>query len=258
MNGKYALVTGASSGIGYQYARLLAERGYGIIAVSNAGQELGDMVLELRRDFKVDVVPLVMDLGREDSAREVYGFCKESAFDVEVLVNNAGVYHDRDFIEDSEGFNSMILTLHVHTPAMLAYYFAKEMVAAGRGYILNMSSVTSSFSLQRMSTYASTKAFLARFSRALHIELEGRGVIVTCVRPGAVATSLYSISPRKLRVGLALGYIVTPESLARRGLSAMFAGKAQITPGLSTKILQTAVSVIPFCVFRLVRKWGLF
>lgn len=255
---KYALVTGASSGIGYQYSRVLAEKGYGLVMVSNQEEELKTTAAQIRTDYSVDVVELCINLGTVDSAKEVYAFCKARELEVEMLVNNAGVYHDRDFLDDSPEFNSLILILHVHTPAMLEYYFGQEMLARHKGYIINMSSVTSNFGIQRQATYAATKGFLSRFSRSTHIELKEKGVYVTCVRPGAVATTLYNLKPSAVKTGLALGYIISPEKLARKGVRAVLHGRARITPGFSTKLLQVLVALIPTCALRLVRKLKIF
>lgn len=254
----YAVVTGASSGIGYQYARVLAGYGYGIILVSNEEEAVSEKAEKVRADFNVKTVPLYMDLGRQTAAKELYDLCRERGYEVEFLVNNAGVYHDRDFLDDSEEFNGLILNLHVFTPAMLEYYFAGDMAARGRGYIINMSSVTSGFGIQRMATYSSTKGFLQLFSRSTHVELHEKGVNVTCVRPGAVATTLYSLRPSALRTGLALGYIIPPEKLARKAVRTAFKGRPQITPGLSTKLLQCLVGFVPTRALRLIRRWKIF
>lgn len=258
MSNSYALVTGTSSGIGYTFARELASRSYGIIAVSNEEEALKSRSDEIRKEFGVEVIPVAMDLGRKDSAAELYEICREKGLKVEVLVNNAGVYHDRDYLEDNEEFNSMILFLHVYTPAMLVYHFGKDMEERGRGYIINVSSVTSKFGIQRMASYSSTKGFLQMFSRSIHIELKDKGISVTCVRPGAVATTLYHLKPAAVRTGLALGYIITPEKLARKAVKANFKGRAQLTPGISTKLLEVLVALIPTCVLRLIRKLKIF
>lgn len=255
---KYALVTGASSGIGYQYARVLAEKGYGIVLVSNEEGPLQEKAGELASEFSVPAVPLCMDLGRQEAASQLHGNCLAAGYEIEVLVNNAGVYHDRDFLDDSFEFNSLILNLHVYTPAMLVWYFAADMAARGKGYIINMSSVTSDFGIQRMATYSGTKAFLKIFSRSTHIELRGRGVKLLCVRPGAVATTLYRLKPSAMKAGLFFGYIITPEKLARKAVKAVFRGRAQITPGLSTKLLEFLVGLIPTSVLRLIRRLKIF
>lgn len=256
-NNMYALVTGASSGIGYEYAIVMARRGYNLIVVSNE-EAIFEKGKVLKEQFPaLDIVPRLQDLGKQDAAKELYDWCKESGLEVEVLINNAGVYHDCDYLDDSERFNELILNLHVHTPAMLCYFFAKDMVARHKGYILNMSSVTSNYGIQRQSTYSSTKGFLRLFSKSLHIELKQKGVNVTCVRPGAVATPLYSIDAKAMKTGLALGAIIRPETLAEKGVKAMFKGKCVITPGFFTKILNM-VPIIPVWVLRLVRKKGIF
>ena len=255
----YALVTGASSGIGYAYAEALAQRGYNLVIVSNEAEELAEKERLLQERYPTIVVrSLLQDLGHSYSAREVYNWCKDGNVDVEVLVNNAGVYHDRDYLDDSETFNQLILQLHVTTPSMLTYYFGQDMKARGRGYILNMSSVTSNFAAQRLATYSATKGYLRFFSRSTHIELKQHGINVCCVRPGAVATGLYNLRPSALRWGLRLGYIITPQALAQKGLRALFRGKAEVTPGLSTKALEVVVRLIPTCLLRFIRRRGWF
>lgn len=258
MKDSYALVTGASSGIGYQYAREMGSRGYRLIIVSNEPDELSSKAELLRSDFGVEVIDVAMDLGVQSAAQELYDFCTERRLEVEVLINNAGVYHDRDFLEDSEAFNSLILNLHVYTPAMLVFHFGKDMESRGKGYILNMSSITSDMAIQRMATYSSTKAFLKNFSRSTHIELFRKGVYVTCVRPGAVATGLYNLKPSALKAGLALGYIITPEKLARKAVNALFKGRPRITPGFSSKLLVILVSIIPTGALKLIRRLKIF
>lgn len=254
----FALVTGASSGIGYQYARVMAGKGYNLLIVSNEAEAIVEKGEILKQDFGVEVVALMRDLGQQDSAKELHEFCVENNIEVEVLINNAGVYHDRDFLNDSEGFNMLILNLHVTTPAMLTYYFGKDMAARHKGYILNMSSITSNIAVQRLATYSATKAFLKNFSRSTHIELYHEGVYVTCVRPGAVATTLYNLKPSAVKAGLLVGYIVTPEKLARKAVRAMFHKRHQITPGFLNHVLLFLIALLPTCVLRLVRRWHIF
>lgn len=253
-----ALVTGASSGIGYAYARVLAGKGYNLVIVSNEEEAIKEKAEIISKEFGVEVIPLTRDLGKQEAAKELYRWCHDNELETEVLVNNAGVYHDRDFLDDSEAFNSLILNLHTYTPAMLMYYFGQDMVDRHKGYIINMSSVTSMFGAQRLATYSSTKGFLQLLSRATHVELREKGVNVCCVRPGAVATTLYNLKPSAMKAGLMLGYIITPEKLARKGIKAVFRGRSQITPGFSTKLLELLVALLPTCALRLIRKWHIF
>jgi len=255
----FALVTGASSGIGLALAKGLAERRYNLLIVSNV-EDIHAAAAELRALYPaVEVLPVVMDLSRQSSARELYGYTHAHGIEVEVLVNNAGVYHDRDILDDSEAFTELIMNLHMHTPAMLCYLFGKEMRARKHGYILNVCSVTSKIVAQRLGTYASTKSFLAAFTRSLHIELKPYGVYVTNVSPGAVDTGLYNIKPVFTRIGKCLGIIASPEMLARRALRALFHGRSKVTvPALFWHLLTFVILLIPTWMLRLIRRLGWF
>ena len=259
MKTHFALVTGASSGMGLEFARQLAQRGYNLLIVSNV-TEIYDATEELRgMDNGLQVIPLKMDLGQQDSARELYGYAHAHEIEVEVLVNNAGVYHDKDILDDSEGFTSLIMNLHMYTPAMLCYLFGKDMRERRKGYILNVCSVTSKMAAQRLGTYGGTKAFLSHFTRALHIELRKYGVHVTDVSPGAVDTGLYSIPPFMTKLGKCLGIIVSPQTLVRRALRALFWGCSKTTiPTVFWQVLCFIILLIPTWLLRLIRKLGWF
>ena len=245
--------------MGLEFARQLARRGYNLLIVSNE-QRIVDVAAELSNtDNQLLVVPLVMDLGQQSSARELYDYTKAHGIEVEVLVNNAGVYHDRDILDDSEAFTSLILNLHMYTPAMLCYLFGQEMKSRKKGYILNVCSVTSMMAAQRLGTYGGTKAFLSHFTRALHIELRKYGVYVTNVSPGAVDTGLYNIKPVFTKIGKCLGIIVSPETLVRRALRALFRGRSKtIIPTVFWRVLCGIILLIPTCLLRLIRRLGWF
>ena len=254
----YAIITGASSGCGFEYARVMAGKGYDLLIVSNE-DAIHDKADLLRQEYPVKVISLVRNLGVQKAAKELYDYCHTNGIEVEVLINNAGVYHDRDFLYDSENFNQLIFNLHMHTPAMLMYYFGQDMVARGKGYMLNMCSITADIAVQRLGSYGATKAFLQNFTRSLHIELKTKGVYVTNVTPGAINTGLYNIRPWLTKMGLILGYIVEPDYLARRGVKAMLKGRAKVSiPGVWNAILLFFVALIPTGLLRLIRKWGLF
>ena len=112
--------------MGVEFARQLAAKGYNLLIVSNE-----ERIHEVAKDLKtvsserLSVIGLVMDLGKQSSARELYDYTKQNNIEVEVLVNNAGVYHDKDILDDSEGFTGLIMNLHMYTPAMLCYLSTK-------------------------------------------------------------------------------------------------------------------------------------
>ena len=255
---RYALVTGASSGIGLEFARQLAQKGYPLIIVSNE-EKITNCAKILSEEYGVVAHGLIRDLSKQGSARELYDYCHAQGWEVEVLVNNAGVYHDKDILDDSEGFTSLIMNLHMYTPAMLCYLFGQDMRSRRNGYILNVCSVTSKMAAQRLGTYGGTKAFLSHYTRALHIELRKYGVHVTDVSPGAVDTGLFSIPKWMTKAGKCLGIIVSPQTLARRGLRAMFRGWSKVTiPCVFWHLLCGIILLIPTCLLRLIRRLGLF
>ena len=256
---KYALVTGASSGCGYEYARILAQKGYNLLIVSNE-DAIHEKANILRVDFPVKVISLVRNLGVQDAAKDLHNYCTDNDIEIEVLINNAGVYHDRDFMDDSEAFNMLIMNLHMITPAMLIYYFGQDMAKRGKGYVLNMCSVTADIAVQRLGSYGSTKAFLRNFSRSLYVEMKDKGVIITDMTPGAINTGLYNIKPWATKIGLLLGYIVQPNYLARRGVNAMFRGRAKVSVPFvwNYLLIWLVVLFVPTCLLRLIRKMGLF
>ena len=255
----FALVTGASSGIGLALAKGLAARGFNLLIVSNV-EEIHSTAEGLRATYPaIEVLPLVMDLSRQSSAHELYNYTRAQGIEVEVLVNNAGVYHDCDILDDSEAFTELIMNLHMHTPAMLCYLFGQEMRERKHGYILNVCSVTSKIVAQRLGTYASTKSFLAAFTRSLHIELKPYGVYVTNVSPGAVDTGLFSIPQWVTKAGRCLGIIASPEMLSRRALRALFHGRSKVTvPAVFWYLLTFVILLIPTWMLRLIRRLGWF
>lgn len=259
MSSKFALVTGASSGMGFCYAQSLAKKGYNLLMVSNE-EAIHNKAREIGAAYSsLKILSLVMNLGTPTAAKDLYNYCVEHQLEVEVLINNAGVYHDCDFLDDSSAFNELILYLHVVTPAMLTYYFAKEMVERHKGYILNMCSITDRIAVQRLGTYGATKAFLSAHTRSIHIELKNKGVFVTSVRPGAVDTGLYSINSAATKIGKLFGYIVSPEYLVKRALHGLFRGRAMVSvPYVWNAVLLFFVALIPTCLLRLIRKLHLF
>ena len=254
----FALITGAATGMGTEYARQLAAKGYNLILadINPAVQTVADTIAQ---QYGVTVHTQIMDLGTPDAAEELFQYCKTNNLTVEVLVNNAGVYHDRDILDDSLAFNTLILHLHVTTPALLCRLFAEEMKKRKKGYILNVSSITAHMPIQRLGTYASTKAFLSHFSRSLHIELKEYGIAVLSVHPGAVDTGLYSIPSWLTKIGLSLGVVVSPRYLVRRALRALFNGRAAITvPWLWSKVTILLVCLLPTGLLCLIRRLRLF
>lgn len=254
----YALVTGASSGIGRHFARELARRGYSIVAVSNQPELLATLKAELSRDFSAQVFIIEADLARHDAAVHVFDICQQNRLEVQVLVNNAGVLLYGEAVELEIRNVEDLLQLHMVTPALLCRLFGAQMAERGEGYILNVSSISAAMPYPYISCYGPSKAFLRSFSRALRTELKPRGVGVSCLLPGATATALYDPKVVNVPLALRLGVMKKPESVAKAGLRGLFAGKAEVIPGFFNKIIVALLPFVPHVVigaiFRLWKK----
>lgn len=242
---KYALVTGATSGIGAEYAHQLAEAGHNIIVVSNRDGENGIMAERLRRECGVQAEPLYADLAQADAAEKIYEWCRERQAEVDILVSNAGILHFGLLTRTDTAAIDRIVTLHCTTPAKLCRLFAADMCRRGEGRILLMSSITVWTPYPTMSLYGSTKAFLRNFGAALYLETRRSGVSVTTVFPGAVDTPLYDLTPQRRRLLRRLGLMMSAREVARRALRAMTHSRKSCTPGLAAKIETLLCRLLP-------------
>jgi len=241
----YALITGASSGIGRHYAAEMARRGYNIIAVSNQPQELETAAEELRHEYGVEIRTVCSDLAREDAALELYNYTRSQDLEVEVLICNAGMLLFSTLVNTNPERLKTIIALHCTTTTLLCRYFGERMKQRGSGRILLMSSSTAWLPYPTISHYSATKAYLKSFGSALWYELHRSGVSVTLVFPGAVDTPLYKLSDKLRHRFVTLGVMMRPERIARRGVKAMFRGRRRVTPGLFTKIVVAICAILP-------------
>ena len=243
---KYALVTGASSGIGRAYALRLAARGYGIVVVSDRPEQNEEVAREIRR-LGAEALPLHADLTQPDAPERLHARCRRDGIEVEVLVSNAGILHFAQLVRTEPAAIDRIVALHCTAPAKLCRLFA-DMRRRGRGYILLMSSMTAWTPFPTMSLYGATKTFLKNFGRSLRYELHASGVSVTTVFPGAVDTPLYELDPARRRQLRRAGIMRTADEVAAAGLRALFRRRSRCIPGLPTKIAIGLCRLLPACV----------
>lgn len=250
MDRQWALVTGASSGIGYAYAAELASRGFNLVIVSNEEQVIQEKATVLQQQYDVEVIPLYRDLAIPGAAEELYTTCQQRNLEIEVLVNNAGMFYFNEILEEKSRTTEKILYLHVNTPTQLCYYFGREMKKRRHGYILNMSSMSAWLAYPGIGIYASTKRYLKNFSRSLRSELYDYNVSVTVLCPGAVATNLYNLSDNLKLLAIRLGIMMRPEKLAKKGINALFRRRFFLMPGLINKIAIPLLLLLPHGLVR--------
>lgn len=228
-----ALITGASSGIGLEYARALA-RDYhcDLLLVSNQEKELDNVKNELEQAYAIHARTKFMDLADCNAAENLHEYCIAEQINIDILINNAGIFFFNPLTQTSMRRFETMLYLHVVTVAKLTKLFAEDMVARGNGYILNMSSMSAWMAYPGIQTYNSTKAFIYNFSKSLWYELRPKGVHITVMTPGAVDTALFGLAPNLRRLAVNLTVSIPPEKLVKRALKAMFKGKKQCMPGV--------------------------
>lgn len=257
---KYALVTGAASGMGRIYAKRLALMGYNVILVDINSKGLDETVTEvyaaveeaacIPSDFKgtLKLLPVVQDLSVADAADRIFERTEKEGCKVEVLVNNAGVMYCQGIAETSERMLNLIMMVHMNTPLMLCRKYVGPMKERGCGYILNISSLAAWMSWPGIGMYGNTKRFVRNYSRELRIECQKTGVSVTNAYFGAVDTPLIPLkdSLRKLARGLAV--MIRPEKAVDRALKATFRRRRGTMPGFLNKIFWPFIVILPDCL----------
>lgn len=271
-----SLVTGASSGIGLQYATQLA-RDYhtDLLLVSNQEDELRKVAEDLEAQYKVRAIPHYADLSKQDAAEDLYDYCHANNLVVDILINDAGVFFFNPYCETSMKRISLMLNLHMVTVAKLCRLFGEDMIARQltdeeqaqticgkprkKGYILNMSSMSAWMAMPGIQTYNATKAFIYNFSKSLWYELKPKGVNITVMTPGAVDTALFGLAPNLRRLAVNLRVSIPPEKLVKRALRSMFCGKKADMPGvinhLFTPILKHTPDWLVFFVIKHIGKY---
>ena len=255
-----ALVTGASSGIGLQYATILA-RDYAcdLLLVSNQQRELEESAQKISQSFGVKTYPFFCDLARQEAAREVYDFAADQGLTIDILINNAGFFFFNPLYETPpEKVESMVM-LHVVTLTSLCRLFGADMCQRGKGYILNMSSLCKWMEFPGIQTYIATKTYIYSFSKSIWYEMKPKGVSVTVVTPGAVDTGLYGLAPHLRRLAVRLGVSLPPEKLAAKALRRMFKHKKTCMPGLINHLSIPLFRHVPdWLVFRVMKRLSSF
>lgn len=249
---KTALVTGACSGIGLAIARELVSRGYGVVVVSNRGPELATVAAELTAQG-ARAWAVTMDLARAEAAEELETAVEKLGLEIDVLVNNAGIFFFGEALEVEPARIQTMLMLHVVTPSLLARRFGRKMRDRRTGHLLFVSSISAWNDFPGIALYGASKKYLKGFATALRSELKPWGVNVTVVAPGATATGLYDPKVVDVERAKRVGVMTGPEPVAHAALEAMFARKALVVPGVMSRLFAWGMALAPRWLIDLVR-----
>lgn len=241
---KTALVTGASSGIGRELARLLAADGHDLVLVARDGARLDEVAEELRSAYGVSTRAIVKDLSEASAAAEVFREIEDAGIDVDVLVNNAGFNVCGAFESTDPEQELRMLQVLVVTLTQLTKLFLPGMLGRGSGRILNLGS-TGSFSPGPYdAVYCASKAYVLSFSEALAEELGGTGVTVTALCPGPTRTR-FAEGAAMTDLPLFRRGVMSAADVAAAGYRALMLGHRVVVPGMANKLLAFSVRLSP-------------
>ncbi|MEW1683677.1 SDR family oxidoreductase [Streptomyces sp. NPDC093594] len=230
-----ALVTGASSGLGREFAARLAARGHDLVLVARSRDRLEAVAEELTKAHGVTVHVLVHDLARPGAGRAVARELAERSLTVGLLVNNAGFGTAGRFEEIPAERDHDLLMVNVVALVDLTHALLPGMLERGSGAVLNVGSTAGYQPSPYLSVYSASKTFVLNFSLALRQEYRGRGIRVTALCPGPVETRFFEVVGT--RNAAVAGRYTTPEPVVRAGLKALDRDRAYVTPGLGNAVM---------------------
>ena len=241
---KLALVTGASGGIGYELAEVLARHGHDLVLVARRADKLAALAERLEMDHGVRVRVIARDLARPEAPAEVHEALAAEGLTVDILVNNAGVGFLGKFAEIGIESDVRMLRLNVEAPTLLTRLLLPSMLERGSGRILNVASTAGFQPGPLMAVYYATKAYLLSFSEAIANEVAGTGVTVTALCPGPTETG-FSSNAGAEQSRLFKGPTMDARTVAEAGYAALMAGKPVAIPGVRNRILAFGVRLAP-------------
>jgi uncharacterized protein len=242
---KIALITGASSGIGYDLCPLFAADKYDLVIVARNKSKLEEIAIQLTKQYQINVIPIVMDLSATDSADMLYAEIEKQSLEIKVLANNAGFGLLGEFATaDYQRINEM-MSLNMITLTKLTRLLVPEMLGRGSGKILNVASTAGFQPGPLMAVYYASKAYVLSFSEALANEIKGSGVTVTTLCPGPTETLFQEVAGANKTLLFSKANMMSSPEVALAGYRGMLKGKRLVIPGFRNKLLVVLVKFLP-------------
>ena len=253
MKNSYALVTGATSGIGLEISKDLARRGFDLILVARTTEKLVKISNELTQEYNIKCDYFSSDLTLIDSPNQIYQFTNQKKYNVDILVNNAGYALSSAFHKNSMEEEEKCLRVLGTSVIALTKNYINDMISNGGGKIMIVSSVAAfapASSLQ--SLYGPVKTFMNRFSESLSF-YNKYGITSTAVCPGYTVTNFHTASGVQAEMDSVPSFLKkSAKRIAEEGVDAMFKGKRISVPTKTWKVIVFLLKIIPHSVFRLV------
>lgn len=240
-----ALVTGASSGIGYEISKVLAAEGHDLVLVARREERLKQLAQYLEKDFDIRVRVMAADLSRLSEIDRIFDTLKKENIPVDILVNNAGLGALGPFTADDQNSEIQQVQVNVLATTYLTKKFAVDMVRRGLGKILNIASLSGFAPWPYMAVYGATKAYIIQFSEALRSELKGTGVSVTVSCPGPAASEFHQISGTSAVGLLRRMPVLGSAQVARAAVAAMHKRRGVVVHGWLNFVFSLLPRVLP-------------
>jgi short-subunit dehydrogenase len=241
---KFVLITGATSGIGYELAKLFAKDRYNLVIVARHEDKLEQTARELQQ-HGIQVVPIAKDLFEPESGFELYEDIKARGIEIDILVNDAGQGMYGEFTDTPIRRELDIIQLNISSLVVLTKQFLQDMVARGEGKILNLSSIASKSPGPYQSVYHGTKAFVQSFTEAINNEVKETGVTITALLPGATDTDFFNKAEMNDSKMVQEGKLDDAAKVAKDGYEALMKGKDMVVSGFKNKVSVAMSNVMP-------------
>jgi short-subunit dehydrogenase len=245
MQNRTALITGASSGIGREFAKLLARDCSTLVLVARRRDRLEELKQELEKTFPITVKVISHDLSKAGAAHDIYDELQREHISVDILINNAGFGSYGAFVETDLLKEAQMIGVNVLAVTEMTKLFVKGMVARKSGRIMNVSSTAAFQPGPLMSVYYASKAYALSFSESIANELAGTGVTVTAFCPGPTATGFARTAGMENSRLFKYAKVATAEEVARYGYRAMMRGRTIAINGLLNKLMALSVRLAP-------------
>jgi short-subunit dehydrogenase len=250
---EYILITGASSGIGFEMTQLLAAKKFNMILVARSEDKLENIRKSLTKQYPIDIQIMVYDLSDPKNAMALHNEVQAKNLVVSHLVNNAGFGGYGNFLETSIDLELDMINLNVSSLVILTKLFAQDMAFRQSGRILNVASILSFIPLPYYSVYSATKTFVLAFSETIAAELEGTGVIVTTLCPGTVETPFHTPEMRKTNA-MSTNKPVPAKEVAEVGMRMLLKGKGKKIVGFNNWFIANLPRVTPDFLMMKIKK----
>jgi short-subunit dehydrogenase len=241
---KRALITGASSGLGLEFAELLAAKKVNLVLAARRQEPMEKLAADLRQKHGVDIHVEPIDLAAPGAAARLKSSLDEKSLQVDILVNNAGYGLHGEFLETAIERTSDMIQLNIVTLTELSYVFGRAMAARGSGQILLIASLLGLQPVPTFAAYAATKSYVLAFGEALHDELRPKGVVVTSLCPGHTETGFDAAAGAPVSAMLRL-LTMKPRPVAEAGLRALSNGKASVVAGFMNNMVAFSNRLTP-------------